>query len=162
MVRERSSNDDLHSLLEAITSSDVVESRVQLLIKLEELGISEKSELGSLIESLIIFWEDFTCLDISQCMLNKTILHVAAKYLELDISRCLRHFISLGIKASIWCGKHLKMTLMSAEESQEEHCNLFFQLLVDLLRYTAASFSALARYPVLDDKELMVTVGQLE
>ncbi|CAL5337308.1 unnamed protein product [Camellia sinensis] len=158
MVRERSSNDDLHSLLEAITSSDVVESRVQLLIKLEELGISEKSELGSLIESLIIFWEDFTCLDISQCMLNKTILHVAAKYLELDISGCLRHFISLGIKASIWCGKHLKMTLMSTEESQEEHCNLFFQLLVDLLRYTAASFSALARYPVLDDKELMVTV----
>ncbi|KAL7219973.1 hypothetical protein ACSBR2_012939 [Camellia fascicularis] len=91
-------------------------------------------------------------------MLNKTILHVAAKYLELDISGCLRHFISLGIKASIWCGKHLKMTLMSTEESQEEHSNIFFQLLVDLLRYTAASFSALARYPVLDDKELMVTV----
>ncbi|CAL5442745.1 unnamed protein product [Camellia sinensis] len=83
----------------------------------------------------------------------------AAKYLELDISGCLRHFISLG-KHMVW--KAFEDDTMSTEESQEEHCNLFFQLLVDLLRYTAASFSALARYPVLDDKELMVTVGQLE
>ncbi|XP_059632216.1 uncharacterized protein LOC132274883 [Cornus florida] len=106
-----------------------------------------------------IFWEDFTCLDISQCMLNKTIVHVAAKYLESDISGCLGLFLALGTKASIWCGKHLKMTLMSTDESQEEeHCNLFFQLLLDLLSYSAASFSALARYPLQVDKELMVIV----
>ncbi|KAK9289292.1 hypothetical protein L1049_017768 [Liquidambar formosana] len=99
---------------------------------------------------------NFTCLDISQCMLNKTILHVAAKYLESDISGCLGQFLTLGTKASIWCGKHLKMTLMSTEESQEEeHASLFFQLLLDLLSFSAASFSALAKYPVPSDRVLM-------
>lgn len=48
-----------------------------------------------------MFWEDFTCLDISQCMLNKTILHVAAKNIESDISECLGHFLSLGIKVHL-------------------------------------------------------------
>ncbi|XP_059632242.1 uncharacterized protein LOC132274900 [Cornus florida] len=152
-------NNDLQSLVEAIKASDVVESRAQLLSKLRELDISGKSELASLIESLIMFWEDFTCLDVSQCMLNKTIVNVAAKYLQSDISGCLGLFLALGTKASIWCGKHLKMTLMSTDESQEEeHCNLFFQLLLDLLSYSAASFSALARYPLQVDKELMVIV----
>uniref|UniRef100_A0A5B7BF73 Uncharacterized protein n=1 Tax=Davidia involucrata TaxID=16924 RepID=A0A5B7BF73_DAVIN len=158
MVRESSSN-DLQSLLEAIKASDVVESRVQLLTKLQELDISDKSELASLVASLTMFWEDFTCLDVSQCMLNKTILHVAVKYLESDISGCLGQVLALGTKASIWCGKHLKMTLASTEESQEEeHCNLFFQLLLDLLSYSAASFSALAKYPLAGDKELRIVV----
>lgn len=32
-------------------------------------------------------------------------------------------------QASMWCRKHLKMTLMSTEESQEEeHSSLFFQV----------------------------------
>ncbi|BBG92644.1 hypothetical protein Prudu_000438 [Prunus dulcis] len=85
----------------------VVENRIELLTKLGDLKITEKSELASLAESLT----------------------VAAKYLESDISNCLAHFLALGTKASIWCGKHLKMTLMSTEESQEEeHANLFFEL----------------------------------
>ncbi|KAK9289114.1 hypothetical protein L1049_017587 [Liquidambar formosana] len=106
---------------------------------------------------------NFTCLDISQCMLNKTILHVAAKYLESDISGCLGQFLTLGTKASIWCGKHFKMTLMSTEESQEEeHASLFFQLLLDLLSFSAASFSALAKYPVPSDRVLMDIVENLE
>ncbi|KAG5512734.1 hypothetical protein RHGRI_038844 [Rhododendron griersonianum] len=109
-----SSSREVQRLLEAITSSDVVESRVQLLAKLGESDVFDKSDLASLIASLT---------------------------------------------ASIWCGKHLNMTLMSIEESEEEeHCNLFFQLLLDLLSYSAACFSALARYPISDSKELMDVV----
>ncbi|PON40374.1 holliday junction resolvase [Parasponia andersonii] len=72
------------------------------------------------------------------------------------MSSCQSQFLVLATKASIWCGKHLKMTLMSTEESQEEeHSNLFFQLLLDLLSYSAAIYSALARNPVSVDKESM-------
>lgn len=46
----------------------------------------------------LTYWEDFTCLDASQCLLNKSILHVAAKHLESDISGCLSQFLSLGTK----------------------------------------------------------------
>lgn len=46
----------------------------------------------------LAFWEDFTCLDISQCMLNKTILSVAAKYVDSDVSECLVQFLALGTK----------------------------------------------------------------
>lgn len=98
------------------------------------------------------FWEDFTCLDVSQCMLNKSILSVAAKYVNSDLSGCLVQFLSLGMKVclplycsnfaivvqllnlricqgSMWCRKHLKMTCMSKEESQEEeHCSFFYQV----------------------------------
>nr|XP_023881230.1 uncharacterized protein LOC111993632 [Quercus suber] len=118
-----------------------------------ELFLLKEEERNS---SSLAFWEDFTCLDVSQCTLNKAIVQVAVKYIETDISGCLLQFLSLGSKASIWCKKHLKMTLMSTEESQEEeHYNIFFQLLLDLLSFSAASFLALARYPVSDDKPLM-------
>ncbi|KAL6971141.1 hypothetical protein U1Q18_030821 [Sarracenia purpurea var. burkii] len=50
------------------------------------------------------------------------------------------------------------MTVMSTEESEEEHCSFFFQLLLDQLRYSAACFLALARYPVTEDMELMIIV----
>ncbi|KAI5348341.1 hypothetical protein L3X38_001228 [Prunus dulcis] len=148
-----SSSSELQIIQDAIRCSDVVENRIELLTKLGDLKITEKSELASLAESLTTFWEDYTCLDISQCMLNGAILQVAAKYLESDISNCLAHFLALGTKASIWCGKHLKMTLMSTEESQEEeHANLFFELLLNLLSFSGASFSFLARFPVSVDK----------
>ncbi|XP_047323561.1 uncharacterized protein LOC124927228 isoform X2 [Impatiens glandulifera] len=132
--------DTLQSLLQSIKSSEVV-------------------ELVLVIEYLNMFWEDFTCLDVSQCMLNKAILNVAMKNIESNISGCLGHFFSLGSKASSWCGKHLKMTLMESEDSQEEeHSNAFFQLLLDVLNYSAAGFSALSRYPVSDDNESMASV----
>ncbi|KAL6571333.1 hypothetical protein OROHE_002976 [Orobanche hederae] len=106
-----------------------------------------------------MLWEDFTCLDISQCMLNKAILQVAAKYLESEKSGCLVQFLVLGTKANIWCRKHLKMTLMSTEDSpEEEHCSFFYQLVLDLLNYSAASYSALARYHVSVNKELVVSL----
>ncbi|KAH6786814.1 hypothetical protein C2S52_006366, partial [Perilla frutescens var. hirtella] len=149
----------LQNLLEAIKSSEVVEDRVQLLQELEELDITEKSVVNSLIESLTIYWEDFTCLDISQCTLNKTILQVAAKYLETDISGCLVQFLGLGSKANVWCRKHLQMTLMSMEDSpEEEHSSFFYQLVLDLLSYSAASYSALARYPISINKELVASL----
>ncbi|TMW90198.1 hypothetical protein EJD97_016078 [Solanum chilense] len=147
---------DLQSLVEAIKSSDVVENRVELLDELGELDLTEKSEVASLIESLQTLWEDFTCLDISQCKLNKTILHVAAKYLLSDISASLGQFLGLGAKAAVWCKKHLQMTLMSTQDSpEEEHSNLFYQLLLDLLGYSASIFAALTRYPTAVDKGLM-------
>ncbi|XP_051118389.1 uncharacterized protein LOC127242747 isoform X2 [Andrographis paniculata] len=103
-----------------------------------------------------MFWEDFTCLDISQCTLNKTILHVAAKYLDSDVSGNLVQFIALGTKANIWCRKHLKMTLMSLEDSpEEEHSSFFYQLVLDLLSYSTASYTALARYPASTSKKLV-------
>ncbi|XP_055813814.1 uncharacterized protein LOC129883225 [Solanum dulcamara] len=147
---------DLQSLVEAIKSSDVVENRVELLDELGELDLTEKSEVASLIESLQVLWEDFTCLDISQCKLNKTILHVAAKYLSSDISASLGQFLGLGAKAAVWCKKHLQMTLMSTQDSpEEEHSNLFYQLLLDLLGYSASIFATLTRYPVAVDRGLM-------
>ncbi|KAL3506326.1 hypothetical protein ACH5RR_031708 [Cinchona calisaya] len=140
-MKKSSSSKDLQSLLEAIKSSDVVENRVLLLTELGELDITEKSEVASLIGALT------------------AILYVAAKYLELDVSECLGEFLRLGIKASVWCGKHLKMTLMSTEESpEEEHSTLFYQLLVNLLSYSAASFSALARYSISSSKEFILTI----
>lgn len=47
------------------------------------------------------FWEDFTCLDLSQCMLNKNILGVAAKYVDSDLSDCLVQYLNLGIKVCL-------------------------------------------------------------
>ncbi|CAA0835752.1 Unknown protein [Striga hermonthica] len=135
----------------------VVENRVKLLKELEESGVREKSAVNSLFECLAILWEEFTCLDISQCMLNKAILDVAAKYLDSDISGCLVQFLALGTKANMWSRKHMKMTLMSMEDSpEEEHSSFFYQLVLDLLNYTVASYSALARYTVSFNEELVV------
>ncbi|XP_011020704.1 PREDICTED: uncharacterized protein LOC105122981 isoform X3 [Populus euphratica] len=150
-MERKSSSKELQNLLQAIKSSDVVESRIELVNKLRDLDFLEISDLASLLEFLTTFWEDFTCLDISQCMLNKTILSVAAKYVDSDVSGCLVQFLALGTKASGWCGKHLKMTAMLTEESQEKHSNLFFQLLLDLFSLSAASMVALKRHAVFVD-----------
>ncbi|GKB87671.1 RNA polymerase II assembly factor like protein, partial [Tanacetum coccineum] len=137
----------------------VVESRTQLISELGELDVSDENGRASILECLTTFWEDFTCLDVSQCMLNKTILQVASTYLESDISKCLSQLLALGTKGSIWCRKHMKMTLMSTDDSQEEeHYGLFFQVLLDMLSHSAAVLSALARHPVSLGKELMSAV----
>ncbi|MBA0857958.1 hypothetical protein Goshw_019511 [Gossypium schwendimanii] len=115
-MENSSSSSELQKLIEAIKISEVVEGRTELIAKLADLHLSEQSDVKSLAESLL-------------CLLNKTVLHVAAKYLDSDISGCLLQFLLLGSKASIWCGKHLKMTVMSTEESpEEEHCSLFYQV----------------------------------
>ncbi|KAF6135738.1 hypothetical protein GIB67_028594 [Kingdonia uniflora] len=94
-------------------------------------------------------------------MLNKSILCVAGKYLERHTPSSLNILLSLGSKASVWCRKHLKATLASTEESQEEeHSSMFFQLVLELLSFFAGSFSALAASPVLEQKMLMSIVEE--
>ncbi|KAK8508459.1 hypothetical protein V6N13_093306 [Hibiscus sabdariffa] len=204
-MERSSSNSELQKLIEAIQISEVVEGRTELIAKLADLRLSEKSNVNSLLESLNVstllrdaeflegfkdygdlskvilendlnvsfawhaivlsltrewtFWEDYTCLDMSQCLLNKTVLHVAEKYLDSDISGCLLQFLSLVSKASVWCGKHLKMTVMSTEESpEEEHCSLFYQLLLEFLSFSASSISSMTRCSVVTDKASMEIV----
>ncbi|KAJ6694963.1 HOLLIDAY JUNCTION RESOLVASE [Salix koriyanagi] len=150
-MERKNTNKELQNLLQAIKSSDVVESRIELVNRLRDFDFLEISELASLLEFLT------------------TILSVAAKYVDSDVSECLVQFLALGTKASEWCGKHLKMTAMSTEESQEEeHSYLFFSakrlpgtswiganmtlmLLLDLFSLSAASIVALKRQPVFVD-----------
>uniref|UniRef100_A0A7N0UQX7 Uncharacterized protein n=1 Tax=Kalanchoe fedtschenkoi TaxID=63787 RepID=A0A7N0UQX7_KALFE len=142
-------------LLEAIKSSDVVENRSQLVEKLRELELCDKSDLASVAEALTIFWEDFTCLDVSQCILNRAILQVAAKYVDSDTPECLEWHLILCTKASKWCGKHLSMTLLSTEDSQEkEHSSMFYQLLQFFLNLAATTFSAMARHPIIGNQRM--------
>ncbi|GAU30724.1 hypothetical protein TSUD_39480 [Trifolium subterraneum] len=61
--------------------------------------------------------------------------------------------------ANIWCGKHLKMTLLSTEESQEdEHNSVFYQLLLEVLRFSESTFLALLKFTDISNKELMDNV----
>ncbi|KAF3569732.1 hypothetical protein F2Q69_00058174 [Brassica cretica] len=140
-------------ILEEIKSSDLIENRVQLLTQLAQLDTQGDSDVPSFLQSLTALWEDVTCLDVSQCLLNKAILHVASKYLALDRSDCSQYFLAFGIKVSPWCGKHLYMSVMSMEESQEEeHSNIFFQLLLDYLRFSASSFTAIGKICFVSDE----------
>ncbi|KAK8467704.1 hypothetical protein PHAVU_007G134600 [Phaseolus vulgaris] len=107
----------------------------------------------------LTFWENFTCLDVTQCVLNRSIIQVALRHIEFNLSGCLPQMLTLGVKASVWCGKHLKMSLLSIEESQEdEHNSAFYQLLVEILRFSASTFSTLLKFTDFGDKELMDTV----
>ncbi|XP_076924522.1 uncharacterized protein LOC143586995 [Bidens hawaiensis] len=169
MKRTSCTEKDLVSLLDSIKASDVVETRTQLISQLGggDLDLTH-NQTHSVLQCLTTLWEDFTCLDVSQCMLNKTILQVATTYLDSDISTQL---LALGTKASIWCRKHMKMTLMSNDDSQEEeHYSLFFQVnlsfkfkeidvcfqvLLDMLSHSVAVLKALTKLPVSTDKELM-------
>ncbi|CAA7054052.1 unnamed protein product [Microthlaspi erraticum] len=146
-------------ILEEIKSSDLIENRVQLLTRLAQLDIEETSDVPSFVDSLTTLWEDFTCLDVSQCLLNKAILPVASKYLALDRPDCSHYFLAFGIKVSQWCAKHLNMSVMSMEESQEEeHSNVFFQLLLDYLRFSASSYTAIGKICFMSDEASAVTV----
>ncbi|EFH68493.1 predicted protein [Arabidopsis lyrata subsp. lyrata] len=119
----------------------------------------EKNAMKILEEIKSSDWEDFTCLDVSQCLLNKAILPVTSKYLALDRPDCSHYFLSFGIKVSQWCAKHLNMSVMSMEESQEEeHSNIFFQLLLDYLRFSASSFTAIGKTCFMTDEASAVTV----
>ncbi|KAE8724898.1 Plant self-incompatibility protein S1 family [Hibiscus syriacus] len=222
-MESSSSSSDLQKLIEAIKISEAVEGRTELISKLADLNLSEKSDVNSLIESLNMknsgkdlkitddlskvilrirfacllrlacycsfldkkwaFWDGYTCLDVSQCLLNKTVLHVAANILTQIYPDVYRSsftwikgmFITIYF-ASVWCGKHLKMTVMSTEESpEEEHCSLFFQafdyalmwllpnmnlgiVATGFLRFSASSISSMARYSVVYDKSIVEVV----
>lgn len=45
-----------------------------------------------------MFWEDHSCSGISQCKLNKAILHVAMKCIEKDSHECNGSFLMLATK----------------------------------------------------------------
>ncbi|KAI5399327.1 hypothetical protein KIW84_064619 [Lathyrus oleraceus] len=92
-------------------------------------------------------------------MLNRSILHVALKSIDLHLPSCLLQTLTLGVKASIWCGKHLKMTLLSTAESQDdEHNSVFYQLLLEILRFSSSTFSALLKFTDISNNELMDNV----
>ncbi|KAI3973023.1 hypothetical protein MKX01_019681 [Papaver californicum] len=138
-------------------SSEVLESRIHLINQLGDSKLSETSELASLFEHLTMLWEDSTCLEMPQCILNRSILHVATKYVEVDVSGCLEQFVSFAIKASEWCGKHLKLILISIEESLEETgSSMYIQLIMDLLSFFVATLSALTRSPIIERNVLVL------
>ncbi|KAK9664773.1 hypothetical protein RND81_14G067100 [Saponaria officinalis] len=150
-MEKGSSSDSLHTLMEAIKSSELVENRIQLITKLGDAVLPTDSDLCILLEFLAVLWEGFTCLDVSQCMLNKAILDVAGKFL-VGNPTCQEKFLILGTQACEWCAKHLKMTLMSSGESQEEdHYMLFFQLLSECFIFSASCLSLIANNHILDD-----------
>ncbi|XP_003591635.3 uncharacterized protein [Medicago truncatula] len=160
-MAEGNSGADIHRILAAVKSSEVVEDRVQLFTDLGNLSLKEASESdhASVMNCLVTYWETFTCLDVTQCMLNRSILQVALKNIDFNLPSCLLQTLILGVKASIWSGKHLQMTLLSTEESQEdEHSSVFYQLLLEILRFSASTFSALLKFTDISNKELMNNV----
>ncbi|TYH77247.1 hypothetical protein ES332_D04G140200v1 [Gossypium tomentosum] len=53
------------------------------------------------------------------------------------------------------------MTVMSTEESlKQEQCSLVYQLLLDFLSFSASSFSSMAKYSVVTDKESMEVIEE--
>ncbi|XP_050885665.1 uncharacterized protein LOC127091151 [Lathyrus oleraceus] len=160
-MAEGSSNTDIQRILTAIKSSEVVEDRIQLFTNLGNLNFKNVSEFdhASIMNCLVTYWENYTCLDVTQCMLNRSILHVALKSIDLHLPSCLLQTLTLGVKASIWCGKHLKMTLLSTAESQDdEHNSVFYQLLLEILRFSSSTFSALLKFTDISNNELMDNV----
>ncbi|KAK1266870.1 hypothetical protein QJS04_geneDACA000121 [Acorus gramineus] len=152
---------DVQSLIKAIKASEVLENRIPLISQLGDLQITEASELASLVECLLSFWEDSQCSGASQCALNKTILLIAAKYFELGTCSHLQQFLILGIKAGMWCNKHVHMEVLSMEDSPEErHSDIFLQLILEDLSFCSAAFSSMAKNPILGEKALMLSFEQ--
>ncbi|CAL9078434.1 unnamed protein product [Musa textilis] len=166
---------ELESLIEAIKGSDLrVGGRMNLDgFKVFECRISLISQLGNvndfnqsgssfqalLLEYLVEFWEESTCLGMPQCMLNKTILNVASKYLESDMHNCLSKFLILGTKAIKWCERHLEITIHSIGESQDENCSsIFYQIILDSLSLSSSVIFALTRSPVFGEKEVVLII----
>lgn len=58
--------------------------------------------LVSALTASLTFWENFTCLDVTQCMLNRSIIHVALSYMDFNPSSCLPQFLTLGVKVSLY------------------------------------------------------------
>ncbi|XP_020529266.1 uncharacterized protein LOC18444030 isoform X1 [Amborella trichopoda] len=154
---------NLQSLLHAIKASEsnqILDARIPLVNQLEETGVSNGSELTSIAECLFTLWEESTCTGTSHCKLNKAILQVAAKYLKLEnMPDCLCQFLILATKASIWCGKHLHENFSNVEDSLDErHRELFFQLVLDSLSFSSATFSALTRHPMSFENAFVLVV----
>ncbi|KAG9441451.1 hypothetical protein H6P81_017305 [Aristolochia fimbriata] len=140
---------NVQSLLEAIRDSEVIENRIDLLSQLRDSNIVNKSDLVLLAECLVSFWEDSACMP--QGMLNKSILHITRKYADMNISICLSHFLALGVKVSVWCGKNLLI-----EESLDE--NFVFQIIMEASNFFSSTWSVLLSSNTFSEQELLCTV----
>ncbi|CAM8899596.1 unnamed protein product [Rhodiola kirilowii] len=125
-MQRKSSANELRSLLEAIKSSDA-----KSLLPPQAYFRSAPSRF--VVENRVQLVEKLQGLDLC----DKSDLVSVAE----------------ALTASKWCGKHLSMTLLSTEDSQEEeHSSIFYQLLQIYLNLSAATFLALARQPISEDK----------
>ncbi|CAM0870709.1 unnamed protein product [Alopecurus aequalis] len=131
-AEERGSG-ELVPLLEAIKTSEVLENRIALINQLEGSSHFSAADLGLVLESLVVSWDDSTCSGVSHCTLHKSVLQVALKCTESDTAACLGQFLTLGAKASTWCGKHLMWFIESIDDSEavqeEEHNNLCLEII---------------------------------
>ncbi|KAK7278555.1 hypothetical protein RJT34_23586 [Clitoria ternatea] len=153
-MAEGSSSTILQRILAAIKSSEIVEDRIRLFTELRSLNLKDLSESDH--ASVMTCLLNFTCLDVTQCMLNRSILQVASSYIDFELSKCLSQILTLGTRASIWGGKHLKMSLLATEESQEdEHNSEFYQLLVEILSFSESILSTLLKFADFCDNELL-------
>lgn len=50
----------------------------------------------------LTFWEHFTCLDVTQCMLNRSITQVALRLIDSNLPSCLPQILNLGVKVSLY------------------------------------------------------------
>ncbi|KAG9447692.1 hypothetical protein H6P81_013820 [Aristolochia fimbriata] len=140
---------NVQSLLEAIRDSEVIENRIDLLNQLRDSNIVNKSDLVLLAECLVSFWEDSACMP--QGMLNKSILHITRKYADMNMSICLSHFLALGVKVSVWCGKNLLI-----EESLDE--NFVFQIIMEASNFFSTTWSVLISSNTFSEQEILCTV----
>uniref|UniRef100_A0ACD5TUG4 Uncharacterized protein n=1 Tax=Avena sativa TaxID=4498 RepID=A0ACD5TUG4_AVESA len=124
---------ELAPLLEAIKTAEVLENRIALISQLEGSSQFSVDDLGLILECLAVSWDDSTCSGVSHCMLHKSVLQVALKCTESDTTACLGQFLTLGAKASSWCGKHLIWFVESIDDSEavqeEEHNSLCLEII---------------------------------
>ncbi|XP_047083568.1 uncharacterized protein LOC124694647 [Lolium rigidum] len=130
---EERGRSELVPLLEAIKTSEVLENRIALINQLEGSSQFCADDLGLILESLAVCWDDSTCSGLSHCMLHKSVLQVALKCTESDATACLGQFLTLSAKASSWCGKHLIWFVESIDDSEavqeEEHNSLCLEII---------------------------------
>ncbi|XP_048572542.1 uncharacterized protein LOC125552878 [Triticum urartu] len=124
---------ELVDLLEGIRTSEVLESRTCLINQLEGSSQFSAEDLGLILETLTASWDESRCSGVSHCLLHKSVLQVVLKCAELDTAACLPQFLTLGAKASSWCGKHLIWFTESIDESEalqeEEHNCLCLEII---------------------------------
>ncbi|XP_062209853.1 uncharacterized protein LOC133911575 [Phragmites australis] len=127
---------DLETLLQAIRSTEVLENRISLINQLEGSFGYSADDLSLILDTLIVSWDDSRCSGVSHFMLHKSVLQVALKCSDIDTTDCLGQFLSLGVKASSWCGKHLLWSVESIDESEEVQEEEHSRLLPEIISLT--------------------------
>ncbi|KAG0452895.1 hypothetical protein HPP92_025559 [Vanilla planifolia] len=169
---------DLQSFLHAIRTTEVllqdIEIQISLLNQIGDLYQLETLDVIVLCQWLVVSFNNFirsihylgicyvdlnnyvdilgdsACAGVSNCLLYKTVLHVAIKYFESDTLNCLSQFAILGTKACTWCIKHFQSFVDGSQE--EQHRSMFYQLIVDALSFSSVVISALTKCPPSQDE----------